>query len=189
MQVADRPAEEREHPPLAVGDVLEVALEVADQPVHDQPGIDLAQLLGAALDDELRDVDRHVAAERPRARHRVEQRARLRCEPGPELDQLLGLGGCHDLGCSAVEDLALAAGRVVLGELRDAVEEARAAVVVEELGRKLLQRRLGEAVPDLGGDVVPGRAVQPVIDPDPRLGEQLGHAAHLNPEKICRRCG
>ena len=167
----------------------EVAVEVSDQAVDLDPRIELGQLLGAALDRRRRHVDRHVAAERVRARHREEKGARLGGRARPELDQLLGRRGLDDLRRAAVEDRALAAAGVVLGQLGDPVEELGAVGVVEELRRELLQRRLQQAVPHLGRHVAARRAVQPVVDPDARLGENVGHAAHLKPAKIWRRSG
>jgi hypothetical protein len=54
-----------------------VTLDVTHHAVHDEPRILIAEALGAAAQDRLRDVDRHVAFERLGLLHRVEQHARL----------------------------------------------------------------------------------------------------------------
>ena len=119
---------------------VEVAQEVADQAVHAQPGVGGAQLGGALANDALGHVDRDVARERPRRRHRVEQQPGLRGAPRAQLDELGGGARGDDVPGVAFEDQPLGARRVVLLQLADLVEERGAVRVVEVLGRELLLR-------------------------------------------------
>ena len=179
VEVADRPAEEGEQPPFAVGEVLEVALEVAHHAVHLETRVDARQLVGALHHDRLGAVHRHVAAQPPGARHRVQQGARLGRGARAELDKLLGLRQRNDLRRPAVQDLALAARRVVLGQARDAVEQLGPALVVEVLRRELL-----EVAREPGAHVVRDRlervAGQVGVDAD----RPAHDVAHLKPQKI-----
>src|SRR5205807_4854026 len=85
-----------------------------------------------------------------------------------ELDELARARQSRELARRALEDRALRARRVVLGKLGDAVEQLRAARVVEVLGWQFLERAR-EAV----ARVVCERAFAPVrevrIDADRRL--------------------
>ncbi len=140
-KVADRAAQEG-HDARAGGgrDVAQVALEVADHAVHAQARVLLDQAFGAAVDHALGHVDGDVALERAGRLQRVEQHARLGRGPGAELDELAGAGQLGQLLGALLEDRPLGAGRVVLGQLADAVEQLRPARVVEVLRRQLLER-------------------------------------------------
>ncbi len=116
-----------------------MALEVADHPVHAQAGVLERQLVGAVAHHALGDVHRHVAFERAGAVQGVEQHARLGGGARAQLDQLDGAGEGGDLRGGGVEDPALGAGRVVLGQLADSVEQLGAAGVVEVLGGQFLE--------------------------------------------------
>jgi len=99
-----------------------------------------------------------------------------------------GAGQLGDGRGTADEDRALGPGRVVLGQLADAVKQRRAARVVEVLGR---QRALlsGEPGPDIGGERVAfGRA--PVVDRD-RAGGGHGSTSQASrrPAKMFVRWG
>ncbi len=80
---------------------------------------------------------------------RVEQDPRLLRRAGSELDERVRSARGDDVGGVRDQDRALGAGRVVLGETGDLVEELGPAVVVEPLGREVLGRR-GEAAARVG---------------------------------------
>jgi hypothetical protein len=158
-----------------------VALEVADDAVHLESWVIVHQLVGGLAHHALGDVDRHVAL---RALHRVEQHARFERGTGAQLHELAGrVGRRDDLGRASAQDRRLGAGRVVLGELADALEQLGAAGVVEVLGRDLLER-LGEAVEHVIGQAALGAL--PDVHVDDRAHPSL---AIRSPEKIWRRCG
>ena len=92
-----------------------------------------ANFAGACYQVILRDIDRHVDGEVVQV---LEQHAGLAAGPGAVLDEA-GLRS-HKVGNLldvVVHDPEFGFGRVVLGQARDLVEELRAALVVEELGR------------------------------------------------------
>jgi hypothetical protein len=157
-------------------DLVEVVLEVAADAAHVGPGVLGGDGGRGVADHGAVDVERDVAPERAGARHGVEQDAGLGGGAGPELDELADAGGRDDRVGARLEDRALGAGRVVLGQLADPVEQRGAARVVEVLGRQLLGGA-GEAVEDVVGERAPGGAER--------------HASHasLTPEKIWRRWG
>ena len=130
--------------------VLEVALEIADDPVHLKARVLLDQRLRAVAHHALGDIERHVALERAGGLQGVEQHARLRGGARAELDELAGACQLGDLLGAPLEDRALGARLVVLGELADPVEQLGAARVVEVLRRQLLERSR-EAVEDVLG--------------------------------------
>ena len=179
VEVADRAAEEGDQPRpgLARGRrALEVGLEVADQPVDVEPGVLLDQRRGGFAGDLLGDVDRDVGAQGARVAHRVEQVAGLRGRAGAELDQRRRVArGGDDLGRALDQDLALAAGRVVLLELGDRLEELRAALVVEVLRRELLRRP------------APGPRARRA--PSPRPGRRAGGRRSRSSSGVPRRGG
>ena len=201
-EVADRPAEEGDDARAAVdgvGDVVEVALEVADDPVHAQPVELLDQPLRAGAHHRLGDVDRHVAVQRAGLVHRAQQQARLGGGAGAELDQLGGARALDDLGGALLQDRPLAARRVVLGQVADLVEQLGADRVVEVLGRQLLERAR-QAVEDVVGQRAVVTAAEERLDDDALLGgagrgdrvHQVGSPrsrASRTPAKICRRSG
>ena len=183
VEVADRAAEEGEQPLLAGRDPLEVAAEVAHHAVHlESRGSISVSSIGAGVHDRLVDVEGDVALEAALAGHRVEQRPRLRRHPRAQLDQLRGARAPTIVGRMAVEDLALAARRVVLRQRGDPVEQHGAALVVEELGRQLLQRAR-EAVAHVVGHRCRHRRW--LLDDDAHQPS----SAQRKPAKIWRRCG
>jgi hypothetical protein len=114
-------------------------LEVADDAVDLDPGVLLGDLGRRLAQGLLRDVERDETAQASRLDHCLEQQpGLLRC-PRPRLDERVRLRQPCDLGGAAGEDEPLAAGQVVLGEARDALEEGRAVPVVEPLRRQLLR--------------------------------------------------
>ena len=195
-EVADGAAQEGDDARAVVGfgDVGEVALEVADDAVHAQAGELVDQLVGAREHHRLGHVERDVAAQGARLGHRAQQQPRLGRRARAELDELRGAGGLDDLGAALLEDRALGARRVVLGQLADAVEELGAAGVVEVLGRQLLERPR-EAVEDVVGQRALVAGADEGLDDD-RVGGQQGRhqlssgsVARRRPAKICRRSG
>ena len=193
-EVAQRAAEEaHEALPVGLGQPVEVALEVADEAVDAQARVLLDQPAGAGPQRALGDVDRHVAAQPAGVGHRVEQHAGLVGRARAQLDELARAGQLDDLGGARLEDRALGPRRVVLGQLADAVEELRAAGVVEVLGRELLERP-GQAVEHVLGQGALGAVGEDAVDLDERpgdAGDRFHHASLTSrrPEKICRRWG
>ena len=143
-------------------DPLEVELEVADEAADRDVVVLVGDPLRRLAGDLLGDVDRDIGLEAAGVAHRVEQDPGLGRRARAELDQRARLaGGGEDLGGALLEDLALAAGRVVLGQLGDLLEELRAALVVEVARRELLEglvspARTSAAIPESGP---PGRQV------------------------------
>src|SRR6185437_16244265 len=137
-EVADRAPEQSDDPRdsrLGPRNPIEVALEIADHAVHGQLLELVDELDSRRLERALRHVERNVATQGARARHRLEQDSRLLGRARAELDQLAGAGPLHDLAGASEEDLALGASGVVLGELADPLEQLRAPRVIEVLGR------------------------------------------------------
>ena len=149
LEVPDRAAEQREHARSGERDPLQVALEVAHQPVDRDPVLG-GDRRGGVAGDALRDVHRRVGLEAPGVAHRIEQHPGLERRARAELDQgRRAAGPGADLARVESQDLPLGPGRVVLRHLGDPLEELRAALVVEVAGRELLER-LREAGPHVG---------------------------------------
>ena len=123
-EVADRAAEEGDQRALLARHPLEVGLVVADDAVDAQAPYSSTSSRGGPPGDLLGDVDR---ARRPRARRRrASRRAGTRvfaAEPEPSSIRVVGRGGGDDLVGASLEDRALGAGRVVLGQLGDRLEQ------------------------------------------------------------------
>ena len=189
-EVADRAAEEGEQRALGARDPLEVGLVVADDAVDVQARVLVDELVGDAARDLLGDVDGHVRLERAGVAHRVEQHPALGGGARAELDQRPRRRRGDDLGRAGVEDLALAAGRVVLGQLGDPLEQLGAALVVEVLRRQLLERA-GEALADDLGHPGERAALRQVdLDLDRAARAAASSSASLaqrKPAKIWRR--
>ena len=134
----------------------------------------------------------------PAVAHRVEENAALGGGAGAELDQRPRPRRGDDLGRSRVEDLALAAGRVVLGLFGDPLEQLRAALVVEVLRRQLLERAREALAHDLGHageraavgqvDLDLDRSRRPSDDP-PRSGSRRRSAGARGGPSCGRWCG
>ena len=136
VEVADRAAEEGDHPAAARGpwrQVREVQGEVADERLHRQPGVAAAEHASGVAEGLLGDVDRHEPFESPRAGEGVEQHPGLVGGAAAELDDGGRVAGAHHVAGVADQDRALGLGGVVLREPGDLVEESRALVVVEPL--------------------------------------------------------
>ncbi len=135
-EVPDGAAEERDDAGAVARDQIEVALEVADDCVDLDAVVLGGDRLGRGAQRHFAHVEGHEAREQVGVGERVEQEpGLLRC-PRTELDERVGLGVRHDVGCVRDEDAALRTGGVVLGEARDLVEQLAAAVVVEVLRRQ-----------------------------------------------------
>src|SRR5690606_9685127 len=106
-----------------------------------------AQLGRRPLQEVGADVDRNVGTMVVGA-DRIQNDARLRRAPGPELDQRAGAQRLDPARHVLLEQRLLRPSEVVLREPRDLLEELRAALVVEELARQLLLRTR-QALPDL----------------------------------------
>ena len=169
--------------PAGRGHVAEVALEVADDPVHLQPGVLGGERGAGGADHALGHVDRHVAAQRAGVGERRQQQPALRRGAGAQLDDLGRARQRRDLAGALGEDRPLGAGRVVLGQLADAVEQRGAGRVVEVLGRQLLERPrqavehvVGERALVAGAQVGPHGDVTPTllgVAREPHAGEDL----------------
>ena len=91
-----------------------------------------------------------------------------------QLDQLASRPVAATISAAcALEDRALGARRVVLGQLADAVEQLRAARVVEVLGRQLLERPR-QPVEHVVGEAALVRLVEAALDRDVGIGDR-GH--------------
>jgi hypothetical protein len=163
VEVPDARAEEADEPPSLARQVAEVALEVADDPADVRLRVLPREPLHAFRERHLVHVEQHDPAQAPRRAQRVEQEPGLLRRPGAELDERVGLRDPRDVGRVRLEDLALAAREVVLGQRRDLAEEPRAPLVVVPLGRDPLRGR-GEAVAHVR---LERRA--PVAGPEPRV--------------------
>jgi hypothetical protein len=175
-EVADRAAEKRDDARADRGrHAIEVSLEVADHAVHLKARILLGQLGGAVAHHLLGDVDGHVAAQRAGVVERVEQHPRLGRGPRAQLDQLTSARQPRELVGLVLENRALGARRVVLGQLADAVEQLGAARVVEVLRRQFLERPR-EAVEHVVRERAFIRPCEVRVDADCGLGKRLrGH--------------
>ena len=117
------------------GQVGQVEGEVADDRLDRHPVVGRGDLLGGVAQRALRDVDRDEAREVSGVGERTEQQPGLVAGAAAELDQGGGVAQRGDLVGVVAQDRALGLGRVVLREAGDLVEEPRALVVVEPLGR------------------------------------------------------
>ena len=135
----------------AAGTAREVTFEVADDSMHGQARIFAVELVRAGAHNRLGHIEWDVALERAGGREGVEHEAGLRGAPRAELHELVGAGELGQLARPLSEDRALGARLVVLGELADALEQLRAARVVEVLRRQLLERAR-EPVEDVLGE-------------------------------------
>ena len=188
QEVPHRPAQQGDDPRArGLGQRVEVALEVADDAVDLQPWVLLDELRGGGEHGRLGDVERHVAAQRPVRGHGVEQHARLRRVAGAELHELARAGVLGHLPGDRLEDPPLRAGRVVLRQLRDALEQLGAVRVVEVLGGQLLGGPR-EPVEDVLGEGALVAGAQARGDPDGG-GRHQSPCTSLRPAKICRRSG
>ena len=193
LEVADRRAEERDHPPVPRGQGAQVAPEVADDAVHLDARVLLLDRRRALAQRLLAHVEGHEAPQRPVRRQRVEQHARLVGGAGAELDERVRVRQLADLVGVLAQQVALALGRVVLGQARDRVEELRAALVVEPLRREVLGRR-GQAGDDvLAQRLRPARqacrARRRAASAARRARRRQASRAHRKPAKSCRRIG
>ena len=116
-----------------------MAFEVADDPVDLEPR-ELCGERGAGVADHLLGhVDGDVAPQRAGVRQGAEQEPALGRRAGTELDELDGARQGGDIARALDQDRALDARGVVLRQRADLVEQLGAALVVEMLGRKLLE--------------------------------------------------
>ncbi len=144
QQVPDRAAQEGDQPGggrVAVRGEPQVLLEVGDHGAHVQARVLRGQRVTRRDQGRLADVHRHVAAQRARRAQRVQQQPGLVRGPRAELDERPGPRLPGDLGRGGVQDLPFGAGRVVLAQLGDLVEQRAALRVVEPLGRQRLRVR------------------------------------------------
>jgi hypothetical protein len=102
----------------------------------------------------LADVDRAEADRQSALQIGLDQQRRLARRPGAELDQLAGAGQRRQLVGAGAQDRGLGACRVVLGKIGDALEQLRAARVVEIAARQRprTRREAGDDIPAI--DVV-----------------------------------
>ena len=156
IEVADGAAEEGEESLAVAGQLAEVAVEVADDGMHLEPGPLGGDGRRRRPQRRLGDVERHEPLERTGGGEAVEQEAGLLRRARAELDQGVGGGQLGDLGGAGGEDRALGAGRVVLRQPRDLLEQRRPCVVVEPDGRRP-RRHVAQAARCLLGEM--GRPV------------------------------
>ena len=154
------------------------------------PGYSRRSSRGALAHEALGHVDGDEALERAGGVHRVQQQTRLGGAARAELDELDRAGLRDQLAGDALEDRALGARRVVLGELADLLEQLGAAGVVEVLGRELLELA-SQALADVLRERARLVGVERVVERRRarRLDGLAGHAATRSPAKIWRRAG
>ncbi len=148
-QVADRAAEERDHPPPAAGQPVQVPGEVADHAVQREPRVVGRERVHRRPQRRRADVLGHVGRQAPRAAEGVEQQPGLLRRARAQLDEHVGPGDRGDLVDGAFEQRPFGARGVVLGQPGDLLEQLAAAGVVEPLRRQALRVR-GETGPDVG---------------------------------------
>jgi len=105
--------------------------------VHaDRAHLDLREALAQACHRVLQEVGRDVDRDVLRRLQQREQAGRLGAVAGAQVDQgAAGAGGGGDLGAVLGEDGGFGAGRVVLGQFADRLEQFGAERVVQEFGR------------------------------------------------------
>jgi hypothetical protein len=148
----------------------ELAGEIRDQADHLHRGEIRRHARERAADLRLGDVHRHVA----RALQEGKPCLRLAAVAGADVDQLPDRAHRpRDFGAMLLEDLALGARGVVLGQLADGAVERAAQLVVEELGRDP-RRRLQQAAHHLLALVGLVAFGDPAHDADARLSGAQG---------------
>ena len=162
QEVPDRAAEEGDDPGLPAGQEFEVLREVADDPAYLEARVVRRDRLGGVGQCRLRDVQRDKGFQAAVAGQRVQQQPRLLARAGTQLDEGVRIRERRDIRGVRGEDFPLGAGRVVLGQLGDLLEQLAAFGVVEPLGRQPLPLR-GEPGDDVraqfAGYVVAGPVV------------------------------
>lgn len=137
--------EEDHQPPADPRDLAEMFLEITTYRVDLDARVFTADGLARGLQHPGIDVERDEPAQLTAVAHGIEQHPRLLRRAAAQLHERVCAGGRGDLGGTVPQDLGLGAGRVVLGQPRDLVEQVAAHRVVEPLGRQLF-RRLGQTV-------------------------------------------
>ena len=142
VEIADgAPQEEREAPPAGRGHVGEVALEIADHRVNGERRVVPGEPGGGALEGEPVHVQGHVADRPPARGGRVQDEARLLGGARPDLHDVVGKNFPDQSGNNFPQQGRLGAGRIVLGQLGDPLEQQRPRAVVKVLrGQGLLPR-------------------------------------------------
>src|SRR5699024_502826 len=146
--------------------------EVTDHGVHLDVGTVLGQSGRGCGEEVSADVDGNKTAQTAVTAHGGQEQSGLDPGSGAEFEKGLGIGHLGDLVGVAFEDGAFGAGRIVLGQLGDVLEQGSAVCVVEPLGRELFGAE-GQAFGDVltqgrveitGGQlaIYPKHAVSPV---------------------------
>src|SRR5262249_45076786 len=172
IEVPDRAPEERDEARAAGGQPVEVALEVADDRVHVDTWVLDLDGGGGVTQRRFAHVERDEPPEGFVRGERVEQQPRLLGRPRAELHERVGGGAHRDITGVPGEDGALGAGRVVLRQAGDLVEQAATLLVVEPLRREDLRRR-GEPGTSVGTERG-GQVVGPEVDVDAGRGRGRG---------------
>ena len=149
-----------------------MTLEVADHAVHAQARILLGQLGRAFAHHALGHIDRDVARSVPACSSASSSTRVLVAVPEPSSTSSAASVSAASSARVALEDRTLGAGRVVLGQLADPVEQLGAAGVVEVLGRQFLERTR-ETVEHIVGERSVALAVEMGVDADRRLDSGL----------------
>ncbi len=112
--------------------------KIADDGPHVEGRKVRRQTRGCVLESAVRHIDRNVGAE---PRQLPEQNLGLQAGAGAELDQHAAVRhAVDDLGGVRIENRSFGAGRIVLRQARDFLEQLAAARVVEEAARQSLAR-------------------------------------------------
>ena len=144
------PGQEEQEPAAPGPEAFEVVGEVADDAAHGRLGVVGLEAVDRLAKVFLADLEQGHAFEGAARAHGVEEEADLAAGPRAELGELDGPRGPHDLGRVSLEKCGLGTRGVVLGQLRDGLEEGAAPLVVEVLAGQLGQRPPGEALANLG---------------------------------------
>ena len=119
VQVPDRASQEGDQAASASGERAEIALEVTDDRVDEDPRVGGRDRLRARSQSLLAHVERNEALERAGGLERVQKETGVLRGPGAELDERARLRAPCDRGRTSAQDLALAPREVVLREPRD----------------------------------------------------------------------
>ncbi len=160
--------------------------EIADHTVYRQIRELGAELFGGTAQCRDRDILRYIGLQRPLRQHGRQQQAGLRRRTRSQFDQHLGLCDAGYITDHMRQQRAFGAGRVVLGQVGDGLEQFAAPRIVEPFGRQALRRR-GESGQRIraqgGGEIVVGEIdFQRRFDHERALSDSSGPAEGMRGE-------
>ena len=141
IEVADRAAEEGNSAGAVAGQHVELVGEIGPQCADRQLRVLGDQAGAGGPQCVLADIQRDIGTAGPvLGEHRVEEQGRFLRGSGAEFDQCVGARRADDLRGVPGQDRPLGAGRVVLRQPGDVLEQLAAQLVVEPLGRQPFSR-------------------------------------------------